>query len=67
MYTFWIFPIQVQNLALDLIELPYVLIGPLSKFVQGLLDGIHFFYCINCTTQLDVIRKVADCTLNPTV
>ena len=31
------------------------------------LDGILLFYCINCTTQLGVIRKPAEGTLDPTV
>lgn len=40
---------------------------PLFEWVHAPLDGVPPLYCINCTTQLDVISKLAKGTLNPTV
>ncbi|KAK4806804.1 hypothetical protein QYF61_005600 [Mycteria americana] len=48
---------QVQDLALGLVELHEVHMGPLLKPVKG----------INCITQLGVICKLAEDALNPTV
>ena len=39
----------------------------LFKHVQVPLDSIPPFCCVNCTTQLGVISKLAEGTLNPTV
>ncbi|KAK4810921.1 hypothetical protein QYF61_013329 [Mycteria americana] len=58
---------QVQALALGLVELHEVHMGPLLKPVQVPLDGIPSLQQINCTTQLGVIRKLAEGALNPTV
>ena len=40
---------------------------PLSEPVEVPLVGIPSFYCVTCTTQLDVISKFAEGALNPTV
>ncbi|KAK4806258.1 hypothetical protein QYF61_013402 [Mycteria americana] len=50
-------PTQVQDLALGLVELHEVHMGPLLKPVKS----------INCTTQLGVFCKLAEGALNPTV
>ena len=36
------------------------------KLVQVALDGFPFFYCIKGTTQLGVIHKLAEGSLDPT-
>jgi len=41
--------------------------GPLFKPVQIPLNGISSFYCVNCTTHLGVISKLAEGTLDPTM
>ncbi|KAK4811032.1 hypothetical protein QYF61_015736 [Mycteria americana] len=41
--------------------------GPLLQIVQVPLDGILFFWCVNCTTQLGVICKLAEGALDLTV
>ena len=41
--------------------------GPLLKLVQVHLDGILSFRCVNCTTQLGVICKLAEGALNTTM
>ena len=38
--------------------------GPLLQPVQVSLDGFPSFQCINCTTQLGVIRKLAEGALD---
>jgi len=58
---------QVQHLALGLLEPHQVHVGPLLKLVQVPLDGISFFCCINRTTQLSVVCKLAEGALDPTV
>ena len=40
---------------------------PLFERVQVPLDGVPPLCCFNCTTLLDVISKLAEGTLNPTV
>jgi len=40
--------------------------GPLLKLVQVPLDGIPSFWCVNCTTQLGVICKLAEGALGLT-
>ena len=40
--------------------------GPL-KSVQVPLDGISSFYCINCTTQIGLVNKLTEDTLNPII
>ncbi|KAK4806259.1 LOW QUALITY PROTEIN: hypothetical protein QYF61_013403 [Mycteria americana] len=56
-----------QDLALGLVELHEVHTGPLLQLVQVPLDDIPSFWCVNCTTQLGVICKLAEGALNPTV
>ncbi|KAK4824302.1 hypothetical protein QYF61_013047, partial [Mycteria americana] len=58
---------QVQDLALGLVELHGVRMGPLLKPVKVPLDGIPSLKRINCTTQLGLICKLAEGALNPTV
>jgi len=55
----------MQDLARGLVELPEVHAGPLLKLVQVPLDGIPSFWCVNCTTQLGVICKLAEGAFNP--
>lgn len=38
-----------------------------NSFVQVPSVGIHYFCCVNFTTQLDAITKLAEATLNPIV
>ena len=56
--------IQVQDLALGLVEPHEVCIGPPLKPVQVPLDGIPSLQCVNRTTQLGVISKRAESALN---
>jgi len=51
---------QMQDLALVLIEPHELHTGPFLKLVQVPLDGIPSFWCVNRTTQLGVICKLAD-------
>lgn len=48
---------QVWHLAVWLVELHKVLMGPLFKFFWVPLDDIPSF-CVNCTAQLHVISKI---------
>ena len=57
----------MQDLALGLVELREVPMGPLLKPVKGPLDGIPSLKSTNCTSQLGVICKLAEGALNPTV
>ncbi|KAK4831361.1 hypothetical protein QYF61_017492 [Mycteria americana] len=59
--------IQVQDLALGLVELHEVHMGPLLKPVKVSLDGIPSLRHANCTTQLGVICKLAEGALNPAI
>jgi len=56
---------QVQQLALGLVKLHYVLVGPLFKPVKVPLDGIPSFCCITCTPQLGAFCRLAEGALNP--
>jgi len=38
--------------------------GPSLRLVQVLLDGIPSSWCVNCTTQLGVICKLAEGALH---
>ncbi|KAJ7411115.1 hypothetical protein BTVI_51132 [Pitangus sulphuratus] len=51
---------QVQHLALGLVKLHEIPMGPLLELVQVPLDVILSFRCVNNTTQLDVICKLAE-------
>ncbi|KAK4827314.1 hypothetical protein QYF61_016564 [Mycteria americana] len=55
---------QVQDLALGLVEPCEVHTGPPLQLVQVPLDGILSFRCVNCTTQLGVICKLAEGALD---
>jgi len=55
---------QVQDLALGLVELLEVCMGPLLKSVKIPLDGISSLQCVSCTTQLGVIGRLAEGALN---
>ena len=58
---------QVQYLALDLVELHSILLGPLLKLVHVPLNGILLFYCTSCRPQLGVINKLSEGILSLTV
>ncbi|GAB0205260.1 hypothetical protein GRJ2_002991600 [Grus japonensis] len=60
-------PTHVQNLALGLVELHGVHIGPPLNPVRVPLDGIPSLQCVSCTTQLGVVGKLAEGALSPTV
>ncbi|KAK4831893.1 LOW QUALITY PROTEIN: hypothetical protein QYF61_020040 [Mycteria americana] len=56
-----------QDPALVLVETHEVHTGPLLQLVQVPLDGILSFWCVNCTTQLGVIYKLAEGSLGLSV
>jgi len=56
----------MQDVALGLVEHHEVHTGPLLKLVQVSLAGIPSFWCVNCTTQLGVICKLAEGALDLT-
>ncbi|KAK4818497.1 hypothetical protein QYF61_014227 [Mycteria americana] len=58
---------HVQDLALGLVELHEVHMGPPLKPVKVPLDGIPSLQAVYCTTQLGVISKLAEGALDPTV
>ncbi|KAK4831745.1 hypothetical protein QYF61_018943 [Mycteria americana] len=55
---------QVQDPALGLVESHEVHAGPILQLVQVPLDGIPSLRCVNCTTQLGVICKLAEGALD---
>jgi len=55
----------VQDLALGFVEFCEVDIGPLLKPVKVPLDGIPSLRCVDCSTQLCIMHKVAEGALNP--
>jgi len=57
-------PTQVQNFALGLVESHEVHTGPFLELVQVPLDGIPSFWCLNRTTHLGVICRLAEGALN---
>ena len=57
---------QVPDLALGRVELHEVGMSPPLSPVQVSLCSIHSLWCVNCTTQLGVICKLAERALNPT-
>jgi len=59
--------IQVQDLALGLVEPHEVHTGPLLKLLQVPLDGILSFWCVNCATHVGVICRLAEGALDPAV
>ncbi|KAK4822236.1 hypothetical protein QYF61_011877 [Mycteria americana] len=54
---------RCKDLALGLVELHEAYLKP----VKAPLDGIPSLQHINCTTQLDVVDKLAEGALNPTI
>lgn len=56
---------QLQHLAL--VEPQEVLMLSLPQFVQVPLDGIPSLCCVNCSTHLCVICKLAEGALGPTI
>ena len=56
-----------RDLALSLAELHGVGMGPPLKLVHIPLDSIPSLWCVNCSTQLNIICKLAEGALNPTV
>ncbi|KAK4822002.1 hypothetical protein QYF61_006616 [Mycteria americana] len=66
-FVLGIAPAHVQDLALGLVELHELCMGPPLKPVKVPLDGIPSLQCVNRTTQLGVISKLAEGALNPTV
>ena len=59
--------IQMQDLALVFVEPHDVFLGPLLEPVQVSLNGIPSLWCVDCTTQLGVISKLAESALDATV
>ena len=59
-------PTQMQDLALGLLEL-YEVHTPASLPVKVPLDGMPSLHCVNHITQLGVICKLAEGSLNLTV
>ncbi|PKU40461.1 hypothetical protein llap_9237 [Limosa lapponica baueri] len=66
-FVLGIAPTQVQDLARGLVELYEVHTGPPLKPVQDLLDDIPSIQCVDRTTQLGVVSKLAEGVLNSTV
>jgi len=58
---------HVQDLALGLVEPHEVRTGPPLKPVKVPLDGILSLQHVDCTTQLGVVGRLVEGTLNPTV
>ncbi|PKU34140.1 hypothetical protein llap_15555 [Limosa lapponica baueri] len=58
---------QMQDPALGIVEPHEVHMGPLLKPVQVPLDAIRSLRCVNHSTQLGVICKLAEDVLDPTV
>lgn len=56
----------MQDLAPSLLELHDFCMGSLLKSGKVPLDVIPSLKCISCTTQLAVIHRLTDGTLNPT-
>jgi len=54
----------MQDLALGLVEPHEVHMVPLLKLVQVPLDGILFLGCVNHSTHLCVVGKLAEGALN---
>ena len=59
--------IYVPDLALGLVELHEVCMGPPLKPVKVSLDGIPSLQHVDRTTQLGVVGKLAEGALNPTM
>ncbi|KAK4821092.1 hypothetical protein QYF61_013420 [Mycteria americana] len=59
-FVLGIAPTHVQDLALGLVELHEVCTGPPLKPVKVSLDGILSLQCVNHSTQLGIISKLAE-------
>jgi len=57
-------PTQMQDLALGPVKFHEVHTGLFLELVQVPLDSIQSFWCVNCTTQLGVICKLAEGALD---
>jgi len=57
----------VQDFALGLVELFDVHTGSLLKPAKVIMDGIPTLKHLICTTQLNVIHKLAEDALSPTI
>jgi len=57
----------VQNPALGLVELQDIGMGLPLKTIQVRLDDVPSLWCVNCTTQLGIVCKLAEGELDPTV
>jgi len=66
-FVFGIAPTQVQDLALALVELHEVHTGAPLQPVKVPLNGIPSLQCVNHTTQLGAVGKIAEDALSPTV
>ncbi|PKU45373.1 hypothetical protein llap_4317 [Limosa lapponica baueri] len=66
-FVFGIALIHAQDLALGLIEFHEIYTGLCLKPLQDPLDGIPSLQCVENTTELGVIGKLAESALNPTV
>jgi len=60
-------PTQMQDPALGPVEPHEGHTGPLLELSQVPLDGIPSLWCVNRTTQLGVICKLAEGALDPAV
>ena len=60
-------PIQVQHLALGLVEPHGVPMGTFAESAEAPVDGILSLRCDNCTTQLGDICKFDKGALDPFV
>jgi len=58
---------HVQDLALSHVELHEVHTGPPLQPVKVPLDAILSLHCVDSTTQIGVVSKLAEGALNPTV
>ncbi|PKU44393.1 hypothetical protein llap_5336 [Limosa lapponica baueri] len=65
-FVFRIAATQVQDLVLSLVELHEVSMGPSLKPVKFPLGGIPSFQHVDRSTQLGVVRKLAEGAHNPT-
>ncbi|KAK4823520.1 hypothetical protein QYF61_003029 [Mycteria americana] len=66
-FVLGIAPTHVQDLALGLVDLHEVCMGPPSKSVKVPLGGIPSLQRVNCTMQPGVVDKPAEGALSPTV
>jgi len=58
-------PAWAQDLVLGVFEPLEVHTGPLLELVQVPVDGILSLRCVDCSTQLGIICKLAEGALNP--